>query len=247
LGDFDGKVAIVTGAAGGVGSAVMRQLLERGASIVAVDLKAPAAELQGDKVAVVEGDASNAGTAERAVATAKERFGRIDVLVNNAAQIIYKGIADTSEEEWDRVMAVNVKSMFLHSRAVLPVMLEQGGGAIVNTASISGLIGLPAQAAYAASKGGVVQLTRQLAVEYGPQNIRVNAVAPGAIRTPFLMNLVETMDDPDAMVAAIAADHPINRIAEADEIARSIVFLASDAASFTTGTILTVDGGFTAK
>jgi NAD(P)-dependent dehydrogenase (short-subunit alcohol dehydrogenase family) len=245
--DFDGKVAIVTGAAGGVGSAATRQLVERGASVVAVDVLAAVHELAGDSVAALEGDVSLAATAERAVATASERWNRVDVLVNNAGLIVFKGIADTSEEEWDRVMAVNVKSMFLFSRAVLPLMERQGGGAIVNTASISGLVGLPGQAAYCASKGAVVQLTRQLAVEYGAANIRVNAVAPGAIETRFLLDFVEQQDDPEALATAIKAGHPLNRYATADEVARSILFLASDAAAFTTGTILGVDGGFTAK
>jgi dihydroanticapsin dehydrogenase len=245
--DFDGRVAIVTGAAGGVGGAVTRQLVERGGSVVAVDVADAVRGLESERVAAVQGDVSVADTADRAVATAKERFGGLDVLVNNAAQIIYTGILDTSEDEWDRVMAVNVKSMFLHSKAAIPAILERGGGAIVNTASISGLIGMPGQAVYCASKGAVVQLTRQLAVEFGPQGIRVNAVAPGAIETPFLTNLVNSTDDPAGLTAHIAAEHPLNRIANPEEIARAILWLASDAASFTTGTILAADGGFTAK
>lgn len=247
MGDFDGKVAIVTGAAGGVGGAVTRQLVERGASVVAVDLSSSVHELEADAVAAVEGDASQAETAERAVRTARERWGGLDVLVNNAGHIVYKGILDTSDEEWDRVLTVNARSMFVHSRAAIPAMLERGGGAIVNTASISGLVGLPGQAAYCASKGAVVQLTRQLAVEFGPQQIRVNAVAPGAIETPFLMNLVNAQEDPDALARMIKAEHPLNRWADPEEIARVIVFLASDAASFVTGTIMSVDGGFTAQ
>jgi NAD(P)-dependent dehydrogenase (short-subunit alcohol dehydrogenase family) len=225
---------------------VTQRLAERGASVVAVDVSPKVEELVGERVTAVEGDASVAATAERAAETAAQRFGRIDVLVNNAGHIVWKTLADTTEAEWDRVMAVNVKSMFLHCRAVLPAMLAQGGGAIVNTASISGLIGLPGQAAYAASKGAVVQLTRQLAVEYGGANIRVNAVAPGAVATPFLLDFVATLDDPDGVAAEIKASHPLNRFAEPEEVAESILFLASDAAAFTTGTILGVDGGYTA-
>jgi NAD(P)-dependent dehydrogenase (short-subunit alcohol dehydrogenase family) len=247
VGDFDGKVAIVTGAAGGVGGAVVRQLLERGAAVVAVDLAAQVRALAGERVAAVEGDVALAATAEEAAATARSRFGRIDVLVNNAARIVWKSVVETSEEEWDGVFAVNVRSMFLHCRAVIPAMIEQGGGAIVNTASISGLAGLPGQAAYAASKGAVVQLTRQLAVEYARAGIRVNAVAPGAIATAFLFDFVNALDDPQALVTQIESEHPLGRIADPDEVAQSILFLASDAAAFTTGAILSVDGGFTAR
>jgi NAD(P)-dependent dehydrogenase (short-subunit alcohol dehydrogenase family) len=241
--DFEGKVAIVTGAAGVLGGVVTGQLVERGASVVAVDLE-PVTE--SGAVAAVEGDVSLAATAERAVTVARERFGGLDVLVSNAAQIVWKPVEETTEEEWDRLQAVNAKGTFLVCRAAIPAMRERGGGAIVCTASISGVVGLPLQSAYSASKGAIVQLTRQLAVELAP-DIRVNAVAPGAIDTPFLHRLVESTDDPTGLTAAIAADHPLQRIASADEVARTIVFLASDAAGFVTGAILPVDGGFTAK
>ena len=180
------------------------------------------------------------------MATAVERFGRLDVLVNNAGHIVYKTILDTSDEEWDRVMAVNVRSMFVHCRAAIPVLRDQGGGAIVNVASISGLIGIPALTAYTASKGAVVQLTRQLAVEWAPAGIRVNAVAPGAIDTPFLTDFVAEQDDPDGVAAAIRGQHPMGRWGTADEIAETIVFLASDRAAYVTGAVLAADGGFTA-
>jgi NAD(P)-dependent dehydrogenase (short-subunit alcohol dehydrogenase family) len=245
--DFHGKVAIVTGAAGGVGSAVTRQLVERGASVVAVDVAPSVAELESDAVVAVRGDVSIASTAEQAVETAVTRFGRLDVLVNNAGHIIWKSIVETTEEDWDLVMAVNVKSMFLHARAAIPVMERQGGGAIVNTASISGVVGLPGQTAYCTSKGAVVQLTRQLAIDHAAAGIRVNAVAPGAIDTPFVQNLIQSVDDPEALAAEVKAAHPLGRWASADEIAESIVFLASDSASFITGTILMADGGYTAR
>jgi NAD(P)-dependent dehydrogenase (short-subunit alcohol dehydrogenase family) len=247
MGDFDGKTAIVTGAAGGVGRATVRLLSEGGARVVAVDLSPSVLELEGESVLALEGDVAAAATAKRAVAAADDRWGRVDILVNNAAQIVWKSILDTSEDEWDRVMAVNVRSMFLFCRAAIPFMERQGGGAIVSTASISGLVGIAQQSAYSASKGAIVQLTRQLAIECAPARIRVNAVAPGAIDTPFLHGLLETADDPPAIAAAIQAEHPLGRWASAEEVARSILFLASDAARFVTGSVLPVDGGYTAR
>jgi NAD(P)-dependent dehydrogenase (short-subunit alcohol dehydrogenase family) len=157
-----------------------------------------------------------------------------------------KGILDVSEEEWDTVMDGNAKSVFLMCKRVIPEFLRTGGGVIVNTASISSVVGLSGQSAYCASKGAVLQLTRQLAVEYAAHNIRVNAVGPGAIDTPFLTRYFDAQPDPEATRRAVAAAHPMGRWAQPEEVAGSIVYLASDEASFVTGAILMVDGGYTA-
>jgi NAD(P)-dependent dehydrogenase (short-subunit alcohol dehydrogenase family) len=245
MSEFEGRVAIVTGAAGGVGGEVVRLLHERGAKVVAEDIDPAVADLATDGIVPVQGDVSQTATAEAAVQAALEHFGQVDVLVNNAARFLMKGILDTSDEEWDGLLSVNVRGVFVHSRAALPHLTQRNASAIVNLASISGLVGLPSQAAYCATKGAIVQLTRQLAVEFAPQGVRVNAVAPGAIETPFLLDALPP--DPEPILAEIAASHPIGRNSQPAEIAEVVAFLASDRAGFMTGAIVPVDGGYTAQ
>ena len=247
--ELEGSVAIVTGAAGGVGRATVELLASRGARVVAEDIKDAVAELESDDVATLVGDVADvadAATARRAVALARKRFGALDILVNNAGRFLMKPITETSEEEWDELMRVNVRGAFLHSREALPALAEHGDGRIVNVASISGVIGLPGQAAYCSTKGAIVQLTRQLAIEQAPR-VRVNAVAPGAIDTPFVDAVLGFTPDRDERLAAIAAQHPLGRIASAEEIAEVIAFLASPRSSIITGAVLLADGGFTAQ
>jgi NAD(P)-dependent dehydrogenase (short-subunit alcohol dehydrogenase family) len=246
---LEGMVAIITGAAGGVGRSAVELFVQLGACVVAEDVEPGLSDLfRGrDEVAALVGDVRDPRIALAAAELALARFKGIHILVNNAAVILSKDIMATSEDEWDTVMAVNVKGVFHHCRAVIPHFLAQGSGSIVNVTSISGVVGLPQQAAYCASKGSVVQMTRQLAIEYADRGIRVNSVAPGAIDTPFLTRHLQAQEDPAAAALAVNAAHPLGRYAAPGEIARAIAFLASPASSFITGTVLTADGGYTAR
>src|SRR5919197_234072 len=245
-GGLGGSVAIVTGAAGGIGSAVVRRLVDAGAAVVAEDIDPAVNELAEDRVAALQGDAAQAQTARDAVALALDRFGRLDVVVNNAGRFLLKPIVETTDEEWDALMATNVRSVFVHCREALPRLIADGGGTIVNVASISGVVGLPAQGAYCATKGAIAQITRQLAVEHAADGVRVNAIAPGAVDTSFVDKALGTGPDPQRE-QDIAAAHPLGRMASPEEIARIMVFLASPASEFMTGAVVMADGGYTAR
>ncbi|MFM7128822.1 MAG: SDR family NAD(P)-dependent oxidoreductase [bacterium] len=248
-----GKVAIVTGAASGIGLAIVKQYLASGISwLVAVDLAADmpstlAGVDHGGRLDYVGGDVGTDDTARRFTQAALAKFGRIDILVNNAGINVVKALHLHTPEEWDLVMNTNVKAMYFAGRHVLPVMMSQKTGVVLNTGSISGETGIPTQGAYGPSKGAVHEMTRQLAIEYAPHGIRVNAIGCGTIDTPLVSRSAVESGDPGAFMAMLKDNHPIGRIASAEEVACFFTYMASDLASFFTGAVLMMDGGYSAK
>ena len=248
--DIGGQVALVTGASRGIGHDLVLALAAAGARVAAGaraldDVEAVVAEARGaggDAAGVVI-DLNDRGSIERAVEETVERFGRLDVLVNNAGLGTNHDALDATEEEWDELFAVNVRGLFFACQSAGRRMVEQRHGRIVNMASQAGLVGIPRHAAYSASKGAVIALTRVLALEWAPFGVTVNAVAPTFIRTP---GTAERLDRPE-FLADVVERIPAGRVGTTTDVAGAVLFLASPAAGLVTGTVLVVDGGWTAR
>ena len=234
---LQGKIAIVTGAASGIGLAAVSVFVEQGAKVIAVDIANSVLKVRdAGRVVPVIADVSTREGARYLVSVAEASFGGVDVLFNNAGIERFGTVVETSEEDWQLLLDVNLRSVFLCCKYTIPAMLARGGGAIVNTSSINGIRGVENAAAYQASKGGIVALTYSIAMDYATHNIRCNALCPGTIDTPMRVR-------PPEMIARLSAKHPLGRIGRPDEVAWAACFLASDKASFLTGLALPVDGG----
>jgi len=259
MGEFDGRSVLVTGGALGIGQGIVRAFAREGAMVAIADIDGEAARRLaaqladgGARVIATVGDVSSVGDTERMVDETVAAFGRLDVLVNNAGiqpTDWYFDVEHTPVEAWDRIIDVNLKGQFLMARAALPHIRAQGpGGSVINMASVQGMQSMPGVPAYAASKGGILSLTRNMALDYAPVGIRVNAICPGTIESELVRGLARAEGgDLDATLERYGAFHPLGRIGVPEDIAQAALYLASPRASFVTGTALVVDGGFMAQ
>ncbi|MDP2662210.1 MAG: SDR family NAD(P)-dependent oxidoreductase [Dehalococcoidia bacterium] len=252
---LENKVALITGSTSGIGEATANAFAREGARVIIVGRNqeaaacvASAVKAAGSEAFFIKADVSDSSQVQAMAKSAINHWGRIDVLVNNAggARGGRGSVTEVSEAGWSQVIETNLKSIYLVTREVLPSMIEKGGGAIVNTASVYGLVGARNQAAYSASKGAVVALTRQLAVDYADNHIRVNCVCPGAIMTPLIQDYINSTENPEQARAFLGDRCPQLRIGRPEEVANAILFLASDESSYITGVALPVDGGLSA-
>jgi NAD(P)-dependent dehydrogenase (short-subunit alcohol dehydrogenase family) len=250
MGALDGKSALITGAASGIGRAIALLFSAEGASLTLADRDAEAGHAVAEEILSSGGralfslcDVSQAAECERVVREANQSFKGLDVVVNAAGIIVRRSVVDLEEDDWDRMMNVNAKSVYLIGKHAIPLMQWEGGGSIINISSGWGLVGGPNAAGYCASKGAVVQLTRSMAIDFGPQNIRVNCLCPGDTDTQMLKEEARQLGTSTAKFLKDAARRPLGRIGTPEEIAQAALFLASDASSYMTGAVMVVDGG----
>jgi NAD(P)-dependent dehydrogenase (short-subunit alcohol dehydrogenase family) len=249
-----GRVAIVTGSGSGIGQAIAQLFAQEGAKVLVVDWKREAGEATARAIQESElsaqyyyADISKAGDVEALMEKVVKEYGRLDVLVNNAAIQILAQLVETKEEDWDRLHGVNLKGVFLCCKYGIPKIIASGGGSIINIASVLGLVGDPDLAAYCAAKGGVIALTRAAALGYGPQGVRLNCICPGDVDTPLFQDYINKDAKPEKLRGEISSKYALRRIATPKDVAQVAVFLASGDSSFVTGSTMVVDGGLTIK
>lgn len=252
MGRLNGKVVVITGAARGQGKVAAEIFAKEGANLVLSDILPEIAQVAenipsaGTRVQCVEADTADKAGIQTVVAAAIESYGRIDVLYNNAGVILGKPFQETTLEEWEKIIRIDLTGPFLMSQAVVSHMEKQKGGSIINVSSAGGILGYPQMAAYGAAKGGLVNLTRCMAVDLAPHNIRVNAICPGAIDTPMPREYIKGMDNKEAAWQQIANNHLLKRFGTSQEVVYLALYLASDESSFMTGAVIPVDGGHSA-
>jgi NAD(P)-dependent dehydrogenase (short-subunit alcohol dehydrogenase family) len=254
VGRLAGKVAAVTGGGSGLGKAIAMLFSSQGARVAILDFDRGAGEEAAKSIAENGGDAlfveanvSKSSEVVEAFRSVAQHYGRLDILVNNAGISSAGTVLELTEEAWDRVVGVNLKGVYLCSKFGTVEMLKTGGGAIVNIASVLGLVGSEGEAAYCASKGGVIALTRAMALDFAPSNIRVNCVCPGSIMTPMFERIMGDSKNRQDALKRNAGKIPLGRVATPEEVARMVLYLASDESSYSTGSVLPVDGGWTAR
>jgi meso-butanediol dehydrogenase/(S,S)-butanediol dehydrogenase/diacetyl reductase len=254
MGRLEGKVSLITGAGSGIGQAMAVLFAREGSKVAVADISAEGGQEtvrrirdEGGEAEFFQVDVSSAEQVRRMVDAVIARFGRIDILCNNAGIGVAATVVDTTEEDWDRVINVDLKGVFLGCKYVIPHMLRQGGGVIVNTASVAGMVGVLNRAAYCAAKAGVIGLTKSIAVDFVTKGIRANCVCPGTVETPWIDKILAQQPDPVAERQRMIERQPMGRMGKPEEIAAAALYLASDEAAFVTGTELVIDGGLTAR
>ena len=253
--DLEGKVVVITGAGRGLGATTAEVCSREGAKVVIADIMedwvtgvADTISAKGGEAASIKVDVTDPAQVERMIKFTVDRFGKLDGIVNNAATIVVKKAGELTPEEWKKVIDVNLTGVFYGCKYALNQFERQGtGGSIVNIGSISGVVGMPEQASYCAAKGGVLQLTKQIAIDYASKAIRCNSVGPGSIEGEFVRVYIDNQTDPVLAEKRLFGSHPMGRIADPVEIANAIVYFLSDKSTFTTGANLQVDGGYSAQ